>query len=179
MALNPTEAVAFCGFFAFVFVQVSGGGSAQRQQTSEALGKRSWFARNAYVFGWVWLLLYVLITFTMFVWWRDASSAIERGFALLIVNVVLNKLWTPVFFNRYVNAWPVLRALALLIALALLGTAVWFTIHAFVFNVPLAGALFLPYDAWLVVAIYLNVRALRQPSASINTSRRTRLRRPM
>jgi tryptophan-rich sensory protein len=74
--------------------------------------------------------------------------------ALIYSNVILNKLWTLLFFEY--NQ----KQVALVDCVILLLSAVTITIMLGVFQKWWSMALFIPYCIWLVVATYLNTRAV-------------------
>jgi tryptophan-rich sensory protein len=101
------------------------------------------WAPPAWLFGPVWSALYLLMGIAAWlVWrargWRGAGVAL----GLFIVQLVLNALWTWLFF-----AW---RQGALALAeIVLLWVLILATVIAFWRVRPLAGVLLLPYLAWV------------------------------
>ena len=118
------------------------------------LVKPDW-APPASIFGPVWTVLYLLMALAAWLVWRS------RGFAgapvaltLFLVQLAANALWSWLFF-----AWRQgLLAFVDIVALAVLIVA---TIVAFWRIRPLAGALLLPYLAWVVYAGALNYQLWR------------------
>jgi tryptophan-rich sensory protein len=83
------------------------------------------------------------------VWRRPPSPPRRTALTLFAVQLVLNALWTPIFFG--------LEQLGLaLVEIVLLEVAVIATIVAFFRLSRPAGALLLPYAAWVAFATYLN-----------------------
>jgi translocator protein len=107
----------------------------------------------SWVFGPVWTVLYILMGVAAFIVWRrgrlQPDPLITAALIAFAVQLGLNFLWSPVFFGM---RWP-LGGLVVIIAL-------WFAIVVSVvlfFRVSaLAGALLLPYLAWVSFAAYLN-----------------------
>jgi benzodiazapine receptor len=105
-----------------------------------------------WVFGPVWLCLYLMMAIAAYLVWRSTGAAGPRRLALALfaVQLLLNALWTPAFFG--------LRspALALVVILAL-AAAIVATIVAFRPISPAAALLLVPYLAWVLYATVLNV----------------------
>jgi len=100
-----------------------------------------------WLFGPVWTLLYVLIAIAGWrVWQRDQSGWPMR---LWWAQLVLNFLWTPVFFAAHK------LGLALVVILLMLAVTVAFIVTAWRLDRE-AAWLFLPYAAWVAFASLLN-----------------------
>ena len=107
------------------------------------------------VFGAVWFVLYGLLAGAHFVYWRDGPTGeaiYTAGLVIWLVNLLLNKLWTPLFFGAQSPRW------ALLVLLLVLGTAVAALIIAAIDAVYITVGLLVPYTLWLLVALWLNWR---------------------
>ena len=117
--------------------------------------KASWNPPN-FLFGPVWTLLYTAMSVAAWlVWLRRRELDVRPALATYIVQLVLNAIWTPVFFGLY----PFVGAPALWIALviiAALDVAVLVTMVRF-WRVRRASAwLLVPYWAWVLFATTLN-----------------------
>jgi tryptophan-rich sensory protein len=68
------------------------------------LAKPSWTPPNDW-FGPIWSILYVLIGIALFLVWRQGLNRRDVRFAILIfaVQLVLNILWSLVFFGLQIN----------------------------------------------------------------------------
>jgi tryptophan-rich sensory protein len=112
----------------------------------DALAKPSFNPPN-WLFGPVWTVLYVLIAIVGWrIWQRDRSAGAMK---LWWLQLVLNFLWSPVFFGLQQVG------LALVIILALL--AAIFAFMAVAWNLDrLSVWLFAPYAAWVAFASLLN-----------------------
>jgi tryptophan-rich sensory protein len=102
------------------------------------------------VFGPVWTVLYALMGVAAWLVWKEggfSEARTELGFFL--VQLVLNAIWTPLFFGAGLRGWAFLD-------IVLLWAAVAATLVAFWRIRPLAGALLLPYLAWVSFAAVLN-----------------------
>jgi tryptophan-rich sensory protein len=108
-----------------------------------------------YVFPIVWTLLYILIGLA-FAQILSARGARGRTSAIgaFLVQLLLNLLWSPMFF-----AWHQVSAALLL--LGILFIAVTVTMLLFGRIRGSAGLLMLPYLVWLLFAAYLNFEVMR------------------
>lgn len=123
--------------------------------------KAAWSPPN-WLFGPVWTVLYTLMAVAAWLVWRrrgQAGSA-SRGMArsaLLIyaAQLLLNFLWTPVFFALYptIGGTALWAALGIIVAL---DVAVPLTIRAFWPIDRTAALLLLPYWLWVLFATTLN-----------------------
>ncbi len=114
-----------------------------------AADKPPWTPPN-WLFGPVWTVLYTAMAVAAWlVWrrwgWRDARPAL----LLYSGQLVLNAIWTPLFFGAE-QLW---LALAVIVAL---DVVLVLTVIAFFRRHRLAGALMVPYLAWAVYATTLN-----------------------
>jgi tryptophan-rich sensory protein len=99
-----------------------------------------------WVFGPVWMALYVSIGIAAWLIWCRAGTG--RALRLWGWQLLANAAWTPAFFGARSPA----LALAVILCLVVL---VVFTIRAFRRIRPLAALLMLPYLAWTCYATYL------------------------
>jgi translocator protein len=122
-----------------------------------ALDKPSWNPPS-WVFGPVWTTLYVLMGIAAGLVWplrQTRSGAV--GFRLFGLQLVLNAAWSWLFFHWH-------RPDLALADLLVLWVAILGTIIAFRRIRPLAGALLVPYLAWVTFAGLLNASiASRNP----------------
>jgi len=117
--------------------------------------KAFWTPPNA-VFGPVWTVLYALMSVAAWLVWRTpASPARRRALLLYVVQLVLNALWTPVFFGLYPLAGAVSWWIALAIIVAL-DVLVLVTMIRFWAVRRVAAVLLIPYWAWVLYATTLN-----------------------
>ena len=119
--------------------------------------KAPWSPPN-WVFGPVWTLLYTAMAVAAWLVWRRRAEETRPALTAYAVQLVLNLLWTPVFFGLY----PVLGTPALWIAFGIivaLAVAVAVTVLYFGPISRTAGLLLLPYLAWVVFASSLNLWA--------------------
>ena len=114
-----------------------------------SLNKPSWNPPS-WIFGPVWSLLYLLMAVAAWrVWmhggWRGQKGALR----LYLIQLVLNALWTPLFFGLRQPGWAFVEILMLL-------AAVIATMLAFFKVSRLAGSLLVPYALWVAFASCLN-----------------------
>jgi translocator protein len=103
-----------------------------------------------WVFGPVWTTLYVMMGVAAWLAWRAPESPELRARAqrLFWLQLALNVLWSYLFFG--------LRSPPLALAeMLLLWAAIFLTLRAFWRLRPLAGALLVPYLAWVSFATLL------------------------
>ena len=106
---------------------------------------------NGWVFMWAWLILYTLLGIALFLVMNNERTrhSKAKAYTLFIVQMVLNALWTILFFGAH------MVGLALLCLVALIVVSVWMM---YAFRPFSRGAFYLvwPYIAWLCFALYLN-----------------------
>lgn len=113
------------------------------------LVKPSWTPPDA-VFGPVWSLLYLLMGIAAWLVWREAGFAAARvALGLFVFQLVLNALWSYLFFGLH-------RPDLALVDIVLLWLAIVATMIAFWKIRPLAAWLLAPYWAWVSFAAVLN-----------------------
>ncbi len=103
----------------------------------------------AWVFGPVWTTLYLLMGVSLWYVWKSNSSEKKRALSLFVVQLVLNAIWTPVFFGAH----SVGNAFAVIV---LLWAAIVMTILIFRKVSKTAAWLLVPYILWVSFALYLN-----------------------
>ncbi len=110
------------------------------------------FTPPDWVFGPVWTLLYILIGIAAFLVWRRGfhHQVVRRALTYFVVQLVLNALWSVLFFG--------LRSpLAGLIEISILGIAIILTVRAFLQVSRTPGLLLIPYFLWVAFATGLNL----------------------
>ncbi|MGN6501910.1 MAG: TspO/MBR family protein [Pseudolysinimonas sp.] len=154
----PRSAVALVLFLLIAFA-VAGAGSLATFQNVDGwyadAEKAFWTPPNV-VFGPVWTVLYTLMSVAAWlVWRRPDSPERRRALGVYVAQLVLNAVWTPVFFGLY----PTLGAPALWLALGIiiaLDIMVLLTMLAFWPVRRAAAVLLIPYWAWVLYATTLN-----------------------
>jgi benzodiazapine receptor len=114
-----------------------------------SLRKPAWNPPN-WIFGPVWTVLYASMGITGWLVWKRGGIAGQRiALSLFLLQLLLNALWSPLFFG--------LRNPALaFLDIVLLWLAVLVTVVAFWKAHWLSGALLVPYLAWVTFASVLN-----------------------
>jgi translocator protein len=145
--------IALAGFLAVVAAAGGAGTLFRPGAWYRTLAKPGWTPPD-WMFPVAWTLLYLLIAVAA--WWvaYAPSAWAVPALALWACQLVLNALWTPVFFGLR-------RPGAAMVLIALLWVAVALTTAAFWRVEPLAGWLMLPYLAWLSYAAALNLAIWR------------------
>lgn len=116
--------------------------------------KPSW-TPPSWLFGPVWTTLYVLMGVAAWLVWRRDPERPARGALLLFLGqLVLNVLWSALFFG--LRAPGLAFAEIVVLELAVLGTLVAFWRHSRV-----AGMLLIPYLLWVGFASALNLAIWR------------------
>lgn len=120
----------------------------------QSLEKPSWTPPEA-VFGPVWTALYILMAVAAWLVWKRGGWTAQRGpLTLWGVQLVLNSLWSILFFG--------MRNPALgLMEIVILWLAILATLIAFWKVSRLAGGLLIPYLAWVSYASALNFSIFR------------------
>lgn len=116
----------------------------------QSLRKPAWQPPPA-VFGPVWTTLYVLMGIAFFlVWKRDAPLVAKRpAMVLFFVQLVLNLLWSFLFFREHAPGWALIDIIGLWVTL-------FITILAFAGVSKVAAWLLVPYISWVSFATILN-----------------------
>jgi tryptophan-rich sensory protein len=137
-------------WFGIVAIAAAAGAvaSADAPTFYSALHQPAW-APPAALFGPVWTALYALMAIAAWLVWRPRSTAARPALTLFLLQLVLNALWSWLFF-----AWH--RGAGAMLDLVLLWMLILATTIAFWRQRPLAGALLLPYLAWVSFAGVLN-----------------------
>ena len=153
MTNNPRVAAAF-GFmlwFGVCFVVAAVGASASLQAGVfyAELVRPAW-APPATVFGPVWTLLYAMMAVAAGLIWQRRDHRLARlAIAVFVAQLVLNALWSWLFFGWRQGASSFVD-IVLLWALIALTLVLFYRIR------PLAGLLLVPYLAWVTFASALN-----------------------
>lgn len=114
------------------------------------LRKPAWRPPDA-VFGPVWTVLYLLMGIALYLVWRKEVPARRKAPALALfgLQLVLNMLWSWLFFSRYQIGWALAEIIVLWLAILL-------TIFAFARHSRPAAWLLVPYISWVSFAALLN-----------------------
>ncbi len=109
------------------------------------------FNPPSWVFGPVWTVLYIMMGVAAFLVWRKGLDAdgVKMALTVFAIQLVLNGLWSILFFGMQAPGWALFEIILLWIAIGVTTVLFWRV-------VPLAGALLLPYWAWVSFAAVLN-----------------------
>jgi tryptophan-rich sensory protein len=152
MTLNPMskQALGFFGWLCICFTAAALGAfaSAQAGAFYQSLVRPHW-APPGWLFGPVWTVLYILMTISAWLVWRENGFR-RAGVALylFLFQLAVNALWTWLFFVWHLGS----LAFAEIVFLWLLILA---TVFRFWRHSRVAGALLLPYLAWVTLASVL------------------------
>jgi tryptophan-rich sensory protein len=104
----------------------------------------------SWVFGPVWSTLYLLMAAAAWLVWRQRMNEdVRPALTLFMAQLVLNGLWSYIFFGLRRPGAALIEIVVLLLAIA--ATAIRFAEHS-----RLAFGLMTPYLAWVTYAAYLN-----------------------
>ncbi|MGC4007472.1 MAG: TspO/MBR family protein [Pirellulales bacterium] len=119
-----------------------------------ALKKPTWNPPND-VFGPVWNTLYLMMAVAAWWVWRSAGFSNGRvALATFGAQLVLNTLWSILFFGLHRPDWAFIEIVVLWIAIGA-------TIYAFAKISRLAAGLLVPYWLWVAFAAVLNYQIWR------------------
>lgn len=118
-----------------------------------SLEKPSWCPPD-WLFAPVWTALYISIAVSGWLVWREAGAAAWQAFVVYGVHLVLNGLWSTIFFGMH-------RVGLACIEIHLLWLSIVATILAFHPISELAAYLLVPYLLWVTFAVGLNFRIWR------------------
>ena len=114
-----------------------------------SLLKPSWNP-PAWVFGPAWSLLYTMMAVAAWLVWREGGwKKQRRALGLFLAQLLLNALWTPLFFGLHNPALAFAEIVVLWLVLATTLRSFWLVKKA-------AGLLLVPYLAWTTFAAALN-----------------------
>lgn len=118
----------------------------------ELLDKPGWTPPNL-AFPIVWTSLYVLMVIAGWLVWREAEWSLAM--ALWLLQLAANALWSALFFGLHRMGLALVDVVALWVLVAAFIVVAW-PISAW------AAVLFVPYLAWLSLAMALNASILRR-----------------
>ncbi len=102
------------------------------------------------VFPIVWTILYTLIALVGYTLWSNIRlPGVKTLFILFIIQIFLNWLWSPLFFNFHLIFVSLIFIMILIVITFTLIYRMW---HSF----PYSALMLIPYFLWLWFAAYLN-----------------------
>ena len=133
----------------FVVAAVGASASLQAGTFYAELIRPDW-APPATVFGPVWTVLYAMMAVAAWLVWKRRELPLARvALVLFVLQLVLNALWSWLFFGWNLGALSFLD-IVILWALIVATLALFWRIT------PLAGVLLVPYLGWVTFASALN-----------------------
>ncbi len=111
-----------------------------------ALNPPSW------IFGPVWITLYILMGLSVFLVWRIGwkKKGVRKALGIFGIQLFLNSIWSIVFFGLQRPGWAFINIIALWL------TILWAMAVFYRISKP-AMYLLLPYILWVSFALYLNL----------------------
>lgn len=141
LALIGWLALCFAASGSAVFVTIGG--------WYASLLKPSWNP-PAWIFGPAWTLLYTMMAVAAWLIWREGGwKKQRRALRFFLAQLLLNALWTPLFFGLHHPALAFAEIVVLWLVLATTLRLFWLVKKA-------AGLLLVPYLAWTTFAAALN-----------------------
>jgi len=126
-------------------------------QTWYAVIQKPVFNPPGWIFAPVWIVLYFLMGVSLFLVWKSDPSADlkerKKGISLFFLQLVLNALWSVIFFGLHNPFWAFIEIIVLWLAILL-------TIISFSKISKKAAYLLLPYIVWVSFASILNFSIL-------------------
>ncbi len=113
--------------------------------------EKPFFNPPNWVFGPVWTFLYILMGVSLYLVWTSKSKASKQtAYRFFGVQLVLNALWSIVFFGLH-QPWAAVVVIAGLLVILI------FMMKVFATYSKMAAWLLVPYIAWVCFASALNV----------------------
>jgi translocator protein len=108
-----------------------------------------------WIFGPVWVTLYVLMGVAVFLVWKEGLDRVDirKALWIFIFQLFLNTMWSIIFFGFQSPFWALLN-------ITLLWLIIFWAIRLFYKISRLAAWLMIPYILWVSFAIYLNYSIL-------------------
>ena len=97
----------------------------------------------------VWAILYILILFALILYILKESDNKKSGYIYYIIQIVLNFIWSPVFFGLK-NIELAFFIIVLMDIFVILNIRKFYSIYK------LSGIFLIPYLLWILFATYLN-----------------------
>jgi len=109
-----------------------------------------------WVFGPVWTVLYLILGVVLYRIWQESlqSSSVRIALGLFLFQLVLNALWTPIFFNTKDGGLALLDIALIDLSVLLIMGLLWSRDKVSVI-------LLVPYLVWVGYATWLNYMLLQ------------------
>lgn len=138
------------GWLGIVFVSAWVGSRSMPGEWYTSLVKPTWNPPS-WIFGPVWSVLYILMGVAAWLVWRRAGfSGAGPALVLFLAQLVLNALWSYLFFGRQRPDLAFFDIVALWSTIVLVTVLFW-RVHRG------AGMMMVPYVAWVSFASFLNL----------------------
>jgi translocator protein len=143
------NAIGLAGWLALSFAAAFAGSRFMPGEWYASLAKPAWNPPSA-VFAPVWTLLYAMMGIAAWLVWRQAGfREAALPLSLFLIQLVLNALWSYLFFGLHRPDLALLDIVTLWVAILVVLILFWRV------AVP-AGILLLPYLCWVGFASFLN-----------------------
>jgi tryptophan-rich sensory protein len=152
MCAKIRQVISLIVWIAFLLLISSGIGELTRANMYPWYNEihRSVLTPPGYVFGIVWTILYILIAINGWLLWKRNDLAELKALRIAFaIQLVLNWLWTPIFFYFHFTGLALLCIGLIIVLVALL--FVWA-----LKNLKAVSWLLFPYWIWSLFAFYLN-----------------------
>lgn len=144
------SSLALAGWLLLSFSAAALGGLFMPGEWYAGLRKPSWNPPN-WIFGPVWTALYTMMAIAAWlIWKRGGFSGQRKALTWFLLQLLLNALWSPLFFGMKNPALA-------FVDIVLLWLALLATVLAFWKARRLAGVLLVPYLLWVTFASALNL----------------------
>jgi translocator protein len=143
------EWLALAGWLAACYLTAAVGSAAGSPGAWYAALEKPWFNPPSWVFGPVWTVLYGMMGVAAWLVWRARAPGRGAALALFAAHLVLNAAWSWLFFG-------IRRPDLAFAGIVVLWTSILALVILFWRIRPAAGALLLPYLAWVSFATLLN-----------------------
>ena len=146
---GPRTLIALAVFLILSFSAAYFGAQFLPGEWYAQLDKPAWNPPN-WIFAPVWTLLYMAMAVAAWLVWRQGSPTRRVPLAVWGVQLVLNALWSWIFFGLHRPGFAALEIGLLWVAILATTLLFWRVRRA-------AGVLFVPYLAWVTFAAVLNL----------------------
>ena len=116
---------------------------------------KPFFTPPSWIFAPVWITLYFLMGISLFLVWNEGldKPQIKNAILVFLLQLILNSLWSAVFFGMH-------SLLLSVIIIIFLWSAIVWTIVKFYKISKKAASILIPYIFWVSFAVILNLSIL-------------------